>query len=491
MAIISIPSPNFSSGRKSYHPEAVVIHIMDGTLTGTDSWFKNPQSNVSAHYGIGKNGEVHQYVQEVDTAWHAGRVNAPTWSLIKPTGSGTYINPNLYTIGIEHEGDDQSDWTDEMYNTSRDLLADICKRWNIPLDRSHIIGHREIYSLKTCPGAKVDLNKLVDQARKKSGYVSPSNIVNEIGKVTTTTILNLRRSSPSTNAPLARTVNKGTLLGYIAYTDNGEEVKNNKRWYQTADGLWFWGGRVALPVVGLLQVGTAEHGSEEKRNWGFQKLNIEQLWNQYTGKGVKVAVLDSGVQLNHPDLQAAFGLMADKSFNDSVGCQDTRGHGTHCAGVIGARRNGLGVLGIAPDCMILIAKVVNDEYGSHPDYLAAGIKWAADQGAHIISMSMGFPQSSQNLDSAIQYAFGKDILLVAAGGNNEGGIILKNVLYPAASSQCIAVGCVDQNNASGGISVLSTRLDIVAPGINIFSTDIAKFNFYSNRSGTSIRQQLS
>ena len=244
MTIISIPSPNFSSGRKTYHPEAVVIHIMDGTLPGTDSWFKNPQSKVSAHYGIGKNGEVHQYVQETDTAWQAGRVNAPTWSLIKPAGSGTYINPNLYTIGIEHEGDDQSDWTDAMYATSSDLLADICKRWNIPVDRSHIIGHREIYSLKTCPGAKVDLDKLVGLAREKSGYIAPTDTVTESGTVTTNTTLNLRRGSPSTSAPLAKTVANNTQLQYIAYTKNGETVKNNSVWYQTQDGLWFWGGGV-------------------------------------------------------------------------------------------------------------------------------------------------------------------------------------------------------------------------------------------------------
>ncbi len=154
MQIINVPSPNFSRGRKGYFPEAIVIHIMEGTLRGTDSWFRNPQSKVSAHYGVGTNGELHQYVQETDTAWHAGRVNAPVWNLIKPAGNGQFINPNYYTIGIEHEGNENTNWTDDMYNTTSGLISEISKRWNIPLNRQHIIGHHEIYSLKTCPGFK-------------------------------------------------------------------------------------------------------------------------------------------------------------------------------------------------------------------------------------------------------------------------------------------------------------------------------------------------
>jgi N-acetylmuramoyl-L-alanine amidase len=164
MKIIEKPSPNFNSGRRNYQPIAIVIHIMEGTLAGTDSWFQSTRSQVSAHYGVGKSGEVHRYVDEKNTAWHAGRVNAPSWTLIKHQSDGIYINPNYYTIGIEHEGTENSDWTDEMYSTSSELIKRICKDWKIPIDREHIIGHHEIYSLKTCPGHKVDLNKLISMA---------------------------------------------------------------------------------------------------------------------------------------------------------------------------------------------------------------------------------------------------------------------------------------------------------------------------------------
>jgi N-acetyl-anhydromuramyl-L-alanine amidase AmpD len=167
MNITNIKSPNFSNGRNKYVPIAIVIHIMNGTLDGTDSWFQNPDTKQSAHFGIGKNGDVHQYVDQENTAWHAGRVNAPTWKMIKVSNDPNkpaYINPNFYTIGIEHEGDEHSVWTDAMYQTSSEVIASVVKKWNIPLDRDHVIGHHEIYSLKTCPGTKVDLDKLIQMA---------------------------------------------------------------------------------------------------------------------------------------------------------------------------------------------------------------------------------------------------------------------------------------------------------------------------------------
>lgn len=153
MNIIQKPSPNFWSGRRGYRPEAVVIHIMDGTLVGTDSWFAATSSQVSAHYGVGKTGEVHQYVQEADTAWHAGRVDKSSWKLLKPG-----INPNLYTIGIEHEGRANDIWTDEMKRASAELIREICRRWQIPIDREHVVGHYQIFSQKpNCPATNKNI----------------------------------------------------------------------------------------------------------------------------------------------------------------------------------------------------------------------------------------------------------------------------------------------------------------------------------------------
>jgi N-acetyl-anhydromuramyl-L-alanine amidase AmpD len=244
MNITSVLSPNFIQGRRTYRPEAIVIHIMEGTLKGTDSWFGSSISQVSAHYGIGVGGEVHQYVEESDTAWHAGRIHDPTWSLIKKTADGMYINPNFYTIGIEHEGDAESEWTEAMYNTSAELIRGICQRWSIPADRLHIIGHHEIYSLKTCPGFKVDINKLIALVTGSvpvvNGEISKTE---KTGKVTTLTRLNMR-TGPGRLYKITNMVNAGIQLAYDGFTMQGELINGNGKWYFTTEGNWFWSGGV-------------------------------------------------------------------------------------------------------------------------------------------------------------------------------------------------------------------------------------------------------
>lgn len=179
MNIIQKKSPNFWAGRKGYRPEGVVIHIMDGTLVGTDSWFANPASQVSAHYGVGRTGEVHQYVKEEDTAWHAGRVDAPAWRLIKPN-----VNPNLYTVGIEHEGKADDVWTDAMKQSSAELVREICQRWQIPIDRNHIVGHFEIFSKKpNCPARdKKIINEIVALAGGQQ-TLHPSQVEEGVRKI--------------------------------------------------------------------------------------------------------------------------------------------------------------------------------------------------------------------------------------------------------------------------------------------------------------------
>ena len=132
---------NFTKGRAGHKPVAIVLHLMDGYLSGTDSWFRNPAAQASTHYGVGKDGTVYQWVEESDTAWGNGRVLNPTWKLIDPK-----VNPNLTTISIEHEGFSGADWTEAQYLADVELIMTIAGRNNIPLDADHIIIHSEIYS---------------------------------------------------------------------------------------------------------------------------------------------------------------------------------------------------------------------------------------------------------------------------------------------------------------------------------------------------------
>lgn len=174
-------SPNFWDGRSGYKPEAVVIHIMDGTLIGTDSHFASPATEVSSHYGIGQTGEIHYYVKEENAAWHAGRVNSPSWTLLKQN-----VNPNYYTIGIEHEGRPETVWPDTMKKASATLIRDICRRWNIPIDREHIIGHHQIDGVRrpNCPAYnKAIIDELVSLAKQNAKPQLPPQVEEGIKKI--------------------------------------------------------------------------------------------------------------------------------------------------------------------------------------------------------------------------------------------------------------------------------------------------------------------
>jgi N-acetyl-anhydromuramyl-L-alanine amidase AmpD len=164
MDIVFKEVQNKSIGRFGYKPEAIVLHIAEGWLAGAHSWFNNPSSQASSHYMVGKNGVIWQFVKDEDTSWHAGGVNQPRWALLKPK-----INPNLYTIGIEHEGFTGEAWTSEMYEASSELIAGLCSKYQIPLDRNHIIGHNQINSVSRdrCPGDGVDFDKLISLAKEK------------------------------------------------------------------------------------------------------------------------------------------------------------------------------------------------------------------------------------------------------------------------------------------------------------------------------------
>ena len=159
MEIIWKGSPNFTKGRAGNKPLAVVLHIMQGTLTGTDAWFKNPISDAASHFGIGKKGQVHQYVLEENAAWCNGIVDRPTWK--KYDGK---TNPNLTTLSIEHEGNKDDVWTDEMKNASAQLVYELCTKWNIPLNRDNVIGHYQIRASKPdCPAKN---KKIIDEIIK-------------------------------------------------------------------------------------------------------------------------------------------------------------------------------------------------------------------------------------------------------------------------------------------------------------------------------------
>lgn len=158
---IQKPVKNFAVGRKGYEPQAIVIHTAGGGMNETYLNYQSKATKHSSHYLIGKKGEIWHFVKETDTAWHCGGVANPTWPLIK-----TKVDPNLYTIGIDFEGNPNEAWTEKMYQSAGWLIQKISKQWRIPLDEVHIIAHSQINNLShaDCPGIGVDMDKLVEIA---------------------------------------------------------------------------------------------------------------------------------------------------------------------------------------------------------------------------------------------------------------------------------------------------------------------------------------
>ena len=238
---------NFHAGRNGRRPEAIVIHVMDGSLAGTDAWFDNPGSRVSAHYGIGKDGQVHQYVRESDAAFHVGTVDRPIWPGIRRE-QGKVINPNLYTIGIEHEGRGASLalWPGKMRAASLALAADIARRWSIPIDELHIIPHSAIRRSKPdCPGKGIDLDAYISELR---GLSAPAPSPRERPFAATIRIvrkLNVR-GEPSTQVPVLRQLLAGDTFAAIAIVA-GETVHGNASWYRSAAGEHIWAGNTDQP----------------------------------------------------------------------------------------------------------------------------------------------------------------------------------------------------------------------------------------------------
>lgn len=149
-------SPNFSSPM-GYKIIAIVDHIMSGTLIGTDSWFANSASKVSSHFGVGKKGEIHQYVNLDNHAWANGAVNISNWPLLK-----NGVNPNYYTVSIEHEGESGDVMPERQYQATLALHQWLIVTLGIPVTRDNIIGHYRIDSVNKskCPGTGFPWDRL-------------------------------------------------------------------------------------------------------------------------------------------------------------------------------------------------------------------------------------------------------------------------------------------------------------------------------------------
>lgn len=204
--------------------------------------------------------------------------------------------------------------------------------------------------------------------------------------------------------------------------------------------------------------------------WGMYKVKAADpstsAWTTAkSDPSVKVAILDTGIDQDHPDLSSK--IVAQNNCTTSSTLDDLYGHGTHVAGIAAAAtNNGTGVAGIGYNASLMNAKGLGDDGSGYYSWLANCIVWAADSGANVINMSLGGSAKSQTLQNAVNYAWNRNVVLVAAAGNSGNSA----PSYPAYYTNVIAVAATDQNDQKPSWSSYGKWVDVAAPGVSIYST---------------------
>jgi len=229
--------------------------------------------------------------------------------------------------------------------------------------------------------------------------------------------------------------------------------------------------------------------------WSIVNGDVLGAWDMgATGQGVTIAIVDTGIALNHPDLKDNIvpGYNAITGSEALGANKDNNGHGTHVSGIVAAERNNLGIVGVAYQAKIMPIKAMDSLGDGYDDTIAAGIVWAADHGAKIINLSLGSQNgahSSDVLRQSVSYAYNKGCLMIAAAGNfdptAEGN---PGVSYPAADPHVLAITATDQNNNVANYSVTGPEVALAAPGDSITSDwwSATKGSGYADASGTSM-----
>jgi thermitase len=215
--------------------------------------------------------------------------------------------------------------------------------------------------------------------------------------------------------------------------------------------------------------------------YALKSIRASQGWMYSTGEpSIVIAIIDSGVHATHPDLQVK--LVGGYDFVDGDATpQDGFGHGTHVAGIAAAAtNNGTGMAGVSWGARIMPVRVLNNSGEGTFTNVALGIQWAVDNGAHVINLSLGGAGYSAVLESAVQYAYDNNVLLVASAGNAG---CSNCVLYPAKFPQVVAVGASNISDTPANFSNSGPEVELAAPGDTIYSTLPGGYGF---RTGTSM-----
>ena len=237
---------------------------------------------------------------------------------------------------------------------------------------------------------------------------------------------------------------------------------------------------------------TNDPGIVNNNQWSMYKIkaadSADSGWNYAKGNSAtRIAIVDSGIDQDHLDLSQK--IVVQKNCTDSGTSDDIYGHGTHVAGIAAAiTNNGTGVAGVGFDSSLINAKALGDDGSGYHSWIAECIRWASDNGASVINLSLGGSQGSQTLKNAIDYAWNSGAVITCSAGNSG----KTAAQYPAYYNNCIAIAATDKNDNKASFSTYGASwVDVAAPGVSIYSTmpnhsnDLGPTN-YGSMSGTSM-----
>lgn len=289
--------------------------------------------------------------------------------------------------------------------------------------------------------------------------------------------------APAAVAAPERPSERGITVAAVVATPSGRYVVRREPAASAALALRRAAEMRAQPGVvdaGLDVAVQAAADPQQPSQWGLTAVRAPQVWPTASARGQVVAVIDSGVDLDHPDLAGVLLPGYDVVDGDTV-ADDVNGHGTHVAGIVGAvAGNGVGGAGVAQGVRVLPVRVLGRDGGGSGADVAAGIRWAVDRGATVLNLSLGSPDDSSLLSNAVSYALDKGVTVVAAAGN-EGSAA---PMWPAAQPGVLAVGAVAEDGTLATFSNRGPHVSLVAPGVGIVST--LPGGQYGSMSGTSM-----
>ncbi len=286
-------------------------------------------------------------------------------------------------------------------------------------------------------------------------------------KVIVTKYLNVRVGSASVNAPCYQYLAPGSELEVDEELYPGDEYLGNSNWLKDEADNYYWSGGVEKFSKSSAKLSNSYPG------W-MLNLNLPEIWGISTGKDVGVAVIDTGIDILNDQLP--YNKKSYYVFDKNISLQDTNGHGTHCAGLIGARNKQGKLIGVAPDCNLFVCKISerNRLNTSELNRYAEAINWCAEQEhIHVISISYGSIIRDKNIISqlqlAVNYAFSRGKVLICSVGNaskfND-----SSSLYPASLKNTIGIGSIPVEDLL--YPYMNKNLTAIIDGINMPSYDV-------------------